>query len=207
MAVNKDLAQFVREALGAGRSRSEIEVVLTEAGWTTAEAREALQAWSETSFVPPIPRPQALVSARDFFIYALTFGALIFTAIYMVVLCHALIDWAYPQPYHYGISSTVRWSIAVLVVAAPTYFWLTWRERRRLENDPSLHRSSVRKWWIYIALLVAASVLLGDLVSTIYALLDGDFTVQFLAKAAVVAVVAGGVFLFYRGDIRHGDTL
>jgi hypothetical protein len=75
-----------------GRNRGEINTAMNEAGWTKAEASAALGAWSETSFIPPIPRPQTMVTARDFFIYALTFGVLIFAASYLVILCHQLID-------------------------------------------------------------------------------------------------------------------
>jgi hypothetical protein len=67
MAAIKDLSQFVREALSAGRNRGEINTALNEAGWTKAEASEALDAWSETSFIPPIPRPQTMVTAWNFF--------------------------------------------------------------------------------------------------------------------------------------------
>lgn len=56
-------------------------------------------------------------------------------------------------------------------------------------------------------LLVAVSVLLSDLTAKIYTLLQGDFTLQFVAKAAVVATVAGGIFLYYLNDVRRGDTL
>jgi hypothetical protein len=45
------------------------------------------------------------------------------------------------------------------------------------------------------------------LTATIYALLQGDFTLQFVAKAAVVTAVAGGIFLYYFNDLRRGDTL
>ncbi len=67
MAANEDLYRFVRKALSAGRNRGEINIALNEAGWSKAEASEALDAWSETSFMPPIPRPQTMVTAQDFF--------------------------------------------------------------------------------------------------------------------------------------------
>ena len=206
MAANRELSRFVRDALGAGHAREEIARVLGAAGWSRSEVDGALDAWSETSFTPPIPRPQATVTARDFFVYALTFGVLIVGASYLVVLFHALIDLAYDRKeFAYWMRDTIRWAMAVLIVTVPVYVWLTLRERARLALDPSLYRSAIRKWMTYIALLVAASVLLGDLVGTIYALLNGDITVQFLLKSGSVAVVAGGVFLYYLGDIRRGD--
>ena len=121
-----------------------------------------------------------------------------------MALLHALIDRAFSDLPDYKLNN-IRWGLAVLIVTVPSYLWLTLRERTKLAKDPALYRSVMRKWLTYITLLVAAAVLLADLVATVYALLSGDLTAQFLLKAAVVAVVAGGIFLFYLSDIRRGD--
>lgn len=206
MAVSKELSRFTRDALAAGKSREEISTVLTSAGWSASEVGDALRAWSEEPFAPPVPRPQVTVSARDFFVYALTFGLMILGAIYLVQLCNALIDlWLEERNYRY--SGTIRWSIAVLIVATPVYLWLTIRERGKLAADPALYRSAIRKWLTYITLLLAAATLLGDLMAVIYALLSGDLTLQFFLKALVVALIAGLIFIFYLNDIRKGDAV
>ncbi len=205
MAVSKELSRFTRDALAAGKTREEIAQALTASGWSASEVADALGAYAETPFSPPVPRPQSTVSARDFFVYALTFGLMILGAIYLVVLCHALIDLALDTE-TYRANRTIRWAMAVLIVATPVYLWLTVRERAKLAADPALYRSAIRKWLMYLTLLLSSMVLLGDLMAVIYAFLNGDFTVQFLAKAAVVAVVAGLIFMFYLGDIRKGDA-
>ena len=56
---------------------------------------------------------------------------------------------------------------------------------------------------IYIGLLLAALTMLGDSIATIYALLTGDLTAQFVLKALVVLVVAGGIFAYYLRDLRE----
>jgi hypothetical protein len=206
MAANRQLSRFVRDALSAGKSRDEIGTALGQSGWSANEVSEALDAWADTPFAPPIPRPQATVSARDFFIYALTFGVMIFGAIYLVQLLHALIDLALDDG-GYRSSSRIRWAMAVMIVTLPAFLWLTLRERAKLAADPSLYRSAIRKWLTYITLLIAASVMLGDLVATIYAFLNGDFTLQFFLNAAVVGIVAGGIFTFYLRDIQIGDAV
>ena len=205
MAVSKELTRFTRDALAAGRSRDEIAAVLTASGWASSEVQDALEAWAETPFAPPVPRPQTTVSARDFFVYALMFGLMVFGAVYLVQLLHALIDiWLDSIGYR---RTTVRWSIAVLVVVTPAFLWLTWRERAKLAADPALYRSAIRKWLTYLTLLLSASTLLGDLIATIYAFLSGDLTLQFMLKAAVVAIVAGLIFFYYLADIRRGEGL
>ena len=204
MSSNKQLSRFVRDALAGGTGRGEIAEVLTRAGWSVSEVQEALDAWADTPFSPPIPRPQATVSARDFFVYALTFGVLIFAAVNLVTLLHALIDTAFARGEDFR-RWQIRWSMAVLIVTVPVYLWLTIRERGKLRRDPALYRSAIRKWLIWIALLIAAATLLADLVAVINRLLQGDLTVQFLLKALVVAGVAGGIFAYYLEDNRRGD--
>lgn len=206
MAVSKELSRFTRDALAAGKSRDEIAQALAASGWTPSEVSDALGAYAETPFSPPVPRPQNMVSARDFFVYTLTFGLMVFGAIYLVLLCHALIDLAMDDKKNYWSTRNIRWSMAALIVSTPVFIWLTVRERAKLAADPALYRSAIRKWLIYLTLLVSATVMLGDLMAVIYAFLNGDFTLQFMAKALVVAAVAGLIFLFYLNDIRKGEA-
>lgn len=204
MAVSQELSRFVREALTQGRSREEIAQALTTSGWSDTEISDALHAWADTPFVPPVPRPQVTVSARDFFIYALTFGLMFVGAIYLVQLLHALIDVA-ARDEGYGSYSQIRRAIAALVVTTPVFLWLTLRERRRLTENPAIYRSAIRKWMIYLTLLLSSAVLIGDLIAAIYAFLSGEVTGQFLAKAAVVAAIAGMIFAFHAIEARRDD--
>ena len=205
MAGNRDLAQFVRDALSAGKSRVEIAAMLGQAGWSAQEVSDALEGWADVPFAPPVPRPRPVVTARDFFVYALMFGVLLFGAGYLVGLLHALID-QFISSEDSGATYRIRWAMAVLIVTLPLYLWLATRENRRLAADPALARSAIRSWMTYVTLLFAAAVLLGDLVAVIYAFLSGDLTVQFALKALVVAGIAGGIFGYYRRDGRQGVT-
>lgn len=91
------------------------------------------------------------------------------------------------------------------MVAAPLYAGLRLTERRWLAGAEGMQRSVLRRWMIYLALLVSAAALLGDLVYVIYSLLIGDLTTKFLLKALCVAVVVGAVFLLHLGDSRTGE--
>jgi hypothetical protein len=205
MASRDELSLFIRDALVAGKSRADITGALIHAGWSEAEITDALGAWAETAFTPPVPRPLQTVSARDFFVYALTFGILLVGAVNLVIVLQVLVDLLFEED-GYAAFGRIRFGVSVLIVTAPLYLWLTLRERGRLARDPALHRSAIRKWLTYIALLLAAGTLLGDLIATIYALLTGDFTAQFMLKAGIVGLVAGGIFLFYYNTIRQEDA-
>jgi hypothetical protein len=198
------LAGFVRDALVAGRSREDIRTALSHAGWSPAEVDTALTAWAETPFDPPVPRPQPYVSAAEAFLYSLMFFALAMTAWNLTSLLFELIDGWLPDPVDglSGISaSRVRWAISILVVFFPLFLLLNARATRAAARDPGTRRSSVRKWFAYVTLFLAALGLIGDLVAVIYAFLSGDLTTRFAAKAATVAVVAGAVLAYFRGEL------
>lgn len=200
MAQNDRLSDFVAEALSAGRSRAEIEAALAGAGWSDREIADGLSAFADTPFTPPVPAPVPVVSARDFFTYALIFISLGVAAWHLVQLAHNLIDEVF-EPTVTWRDVQINWSLAALVVFGPIYFYLSRSAAARLREDPQRHRSAVRRWTEALILLLTVLALLGTLVATVYAFLEGEADLQFILKAAVAAAVAGGIFLVYRrGD-------
>jgi len=202
------LAQFVAEALKEGRSREEIADALSQAGWTTSEASGALNAWADTPFRPPVPRPRPFVSAREAFVYGLMFLALAMTAWHITTLGFELINLWLPdvtdRTNRYNADS-VRWSISILVVFFPLFLIMNARAQRATREDAGRRRSAVRKWFGYVTLFLAAVALLGDLIAVIYALLNGDLTARFVAKATLVALTAGLIFLYFRSEVEEAS--
>ena len=204
MRPSDQLAEFTRDALAAGKSRDDIRAALIQSGWAPNEVAEALDAWAEIEFPTPVPRPRPYVSAREAFFYGIMFVALAMTAWHLVELLHNLIDHWITDPLdentgRYTLSST-RWSIAALIVFAPTFLILNRRTVLATRADPGKRRSGVRKWFGYATLFLASITLLGDLMAVIYAFLSGDFTLRFILKALVVAGVAGSIFAYFRQE-------
>lgn len=201
MARDDRLAEFVGAALAAGRTRDDIRRALTDAGWSGTEAEDGLSAYADTAFTPPVPAPVSVVSARDFFTYALIFVALGLTAWHVVSAAHAVIDLTLAD----ASGSTMDWrrtslnlSVAVLVVFAPLYFVMSRRAAAALASDPARHRSAIRRWTAALILLLTVLALLGTLAGVIYRFLQDGGDLVFVLKSAVVAVVAGAIFVAYR---------
>lgn len=205
----KDLVnQFVRDALLADQSRESIKDALVRAGWSDQEAKDALAEFSEVRFTPPIPRPRPRLTARDVFIYAVLFTALSFTASYLIVVVHAILDIRMPDPADSPYSmvsatSRMRWAIATLIVSAPVYIWMSYYTNRRIQSDAGHRRSLVRIWLTYLALFVAALTFFGDATVVIYQFLQGEATLRFLLKAATVAFVSLAIFIFYLREMEY----
>ncbi len=204
------LAEFVRDALTQGRSRADIATALQDAGWTRSEITDALGAWSDTAFTPPVPRPRPYLSARDAFFYGLMFVALGMTAFHLVQLCFHLIEMWLPTPLQSDWNrydrDSMRWSVAALIVFAPLFGLLDRRANRQIAANPGQRRSGVRKWFSYATLFVTALTLLGALFYTVYAFLDGDLTTRLIAKIATLTGIAGAIFLYYRPVVREDDN-
>ncbi|SFH13398.1 hypothetical protein SAMN04488020_10739 [Palleronia marisminoris] len=192
MRARSDLVRFVRDALAAGRGRDEIHRAILGAGWREKDADRALAAFHAGDFVPPVPRPQAFVSARDAVIYGLGFFALGVVVVCFVSLLFDAVE-ALTDPMWRGGLEQQAWRVAAIVVFAPLFAATDWRADRE---------SPVRKICAYAALFFSALVILFTLVSVIALGLSGGLTLALGAKALVVAGTAGGIMAYYRGDFR-----
>ena len=89
MATTDILTEFVREALLLGKTREDIRDALHDAGWSKREIAEAMDAFANTDFNPPVPKPRPQLTARDAFVYLVLFTALAFVATNLINLIHA----------------------------------------------------------------------------------------------------------------------
>lgn len=205
-----ELIEFVRQALAAGHSRDQVSDVLRQAGWADDEVRLALSRFADVPFSIPVPRRQPSGSARDAFLYLVTFTALYTAAIATGALLFGIVDHFLPDPVidrnEYGDQAeALRWNVAALVVAFPIYLGLTRKHLKDYAMDPERRGSGVRRWLTYLTLFVAAAVVVGDLIDLVGNVLGGELAARFLLKILVVFMIAGGVFVFYLWEIRSAD--
>jgi hypothetical protein len=172
------------------------------------EIDAALAAWVDAAGLPPVPRPRSVVSARDAFRHGLMFFALLLVASHLGLLTFALIDHFVPDPLDglVGGDGSIRWSIAVLLVAWPVWAVTSLNLARDSVRDPGQRRSAVGRWLTWGALFVAAATLVGDAIAIVAGFLGGDFTLRFLLKVVAVALIAGAIFLAYGRGRDTDDT-
>ena len=196
-----ELSDFVKSALASGVPRADIEAVLGKAGWTKGQTRAALASYADTDFPIPVPRPRPHLDARDAFLYLLLFLMLYVSAYHLGSLLFDIINAAIPDPADSNATSyvraSIRWSISSLLVAFPVFVYVSLLVGREIAADPNKRHSRVRRWLTYTTLFLAASILVGDVISLIYSLLGGEITSRFLLKVLVVGFIAGTVFWYY----------
>jgi len=113
----------------------------------------------------------------------------------------------------YGVVSSsfsqeaVKMEIASLIVATPVFFYMAWLVRRALRRGSLSPENRVRMWISYIILFLVVAISVGDLIRTLFAVLNGDFTVRFLLKALAILAIAAFIFVYYRLELKTEDAL
>jgi len=141
---------------------------------------------------------------------ALQLGALIslyLSLSFLATLIFSIINLAFPDAQNSvwqisSYSSSARWGIAMVVVFFPTYLILTRLINNFRRKNATNHYLSITKWLIYLSLLVAGLVILGDLVAVIMAFLNGELTIKFFLKALTLFALMGAAFTYYTLDAR-----
>ena len=201
------IVDFVRAAKAGGASDEALVALLKQRGWSEPAIYEALGGYYEGVTGMPIPeRRTASGSAKEAFLYLLTFATLGTWTIALGSLLFTLIEVAFPDAAVETVPVYTRYSIsgqlASIIVAFPIFLLVTRITTREIRLEPERLDSPVRKWLTYIALFIAAGVVVGDLITFLAYFLRGELTVRFALKVIAVLGIAGGVFWYYLAAMR-----
>jgi Domain of unknown function (DUF5671) len=143
-------------------------------------------------------------SPRDVFMYLFATIALYFSAWSVINLLLQYISVAFPDALnqYYQPGSSIRWSMAVLIIIFPAYLWVSRFLRRDLVSQPEKSELRVRRWLHYLTLFLSALLIIGDLVALIFNFLEGELSLRFLLKVLSVLAVAAAIFWYYLYDLR-----
>lgn len=207
MAAEEELSGFVREALAKGLPRAQIEEVLLKAGWEPEQVRGALAAFAGLDFPIPVPRPKPYLPAREAFLYLVLFTTLYLSAYHLGSLLFQFVERALPDPVDLGLHfpEATRWSVSFLIIAFPVFLYTARTLAKAAAHAPGKRGSKVRKWLTYLTLFLAAGTLVGDCTALVFNLLSGELTLRFILKAAIVGMLAGGIFSHYLRDLRREE--
>jgi hypothetical protein len=204
--MDEKLIRFVDHARDKGMDHATIRHLLLSAGWKEKDIAEVF-CMRDLELV--IPEPTGVGSARDAFFHLLTFTALYTWATSLILLFFTYIDFAFPDPAwrtsYYAMEaalSSVRASLAALVVSFPIFLILWHFLLREVRRHPEKAKGAIRRWLGYLSLFVGAVTLSADVITLIYYLLEGQLTVRFLLKVTVLFLIAGGLVLYLAFTVR-----
>lgn len=199
----RELVEFIQAARSKGASDEFVSKLLRSFGWSQREIEQAFFVVYEqlTGQVIPSPKKAAGESARDAFVYLLTFVTLALWVQALGEMAFIFIDHFIPDilnPYYYGNPSRqVAFCLSRLIVAYPVYLLLMRQLNKELTRYREKHYSGVRKWLTYLTLLIVSLIIIGTLIAFLSSFLQGELTQRFVLKVLVILVINGGVLCYY----------
>jgi hypothetical protein len=212
---SEDLDRFVRTAKAKAVPDDALVALLRQNGWSERRIYRSLGAYyGDALGMPPPSRSGRTEHARDAFFYLLSFITLGFWTVALGQLFYSLIDRRFPDPVGpYGAGSSrgallseIAWQLATIIVAYPCFVLVGRLIARELARRPDAVESGVRAWITYVALVIAALVVLMDAIWFLNALLRGELTVKFILDSLVLLVLGGGVFGYYLNGLRPASA-
>jgi len=205
MTREDELLEFIEAAKAKGATDDFLTALLRSQGWSSSAIYGAFARHYATLTGTPVPVRQGIVEgARDAFLHLLSFGTL---ATWIIALGAVLFDFVnrtFPDAVERSWSApqSIAGSLAALLVAFPIYFVVMRFILADQERYPEKRDSGIRKWLTWLAMLIAASVIIGDLVTFLNYFLLGEISTRFVLKVAVVLILAGGVLSYYFRSMR-----
>lgn len=206
---SETLTEFIATAKSKGAADSFLFDLLRQEGWAAKDLYAAFARYYEnlTGLALPARAGGPAEAARDAFLYLLAFSTLGTWTIALGSLIFTFINRWFPDPLASRVAESryeLSYEMACVMVAFPVFLLVMRFILREVESRPDKLESGVRRWLTYIALLITAGILIGDVIAFLTFFLQGDLTARFVLKVATVVVIAGGVFWYYLSSLQKG---
>ncbi|MFH1575313.1 MAG: DUF5671 domain-containing protein [Acidobacteriota bacterium] len=207
---DREITSFITEAKAKGASDEVVLRLLALKGWPEKQIHQGLGEYYERTIgiAAPARGGGGGAEARDAFLYLVSFTTLGIWSISLGALIFVFLDRWFPdllatqnQPsFDYLVSN----NLASVIVAFPVYLFTMHLILRDLKTSPEKRESAMRRWLTYIALFIAAGVVVGDLITFLAFFLRGELAVRFVLKVLTALVIAGSVFWYYLSSLKPG---
>src|SRR3989338_666706 len=150
-------------------------------------------------------------NAYDAFVPLITYFSLVLSAIAVGGIIFQIINRFAPDlerlmyANDYIRTGPLRFDIASLLLAGPLLIAMTGYVHRLFKDGALDIASGVRRWLTYLLLFAAAVSVIGSVIALVYQFLGGNYTTNFLLKAATVLLIAAGIFSFYFWELKRSD--
>jgi hypothetical protein len=103
----------------------------------------------------------------------------------------------------YFSMQALKTAFSTLIISTPIYYLCSYLLSKSIRKEDLSLESSLRKWLIYLILLVTSIVMLVWLVSILNSFLNGEMTIKFILKALTALIISAMIFSYYLYNIRQ----
>ena len=205
----QSLGEYAASRIRAGVAKTALKEELLSVGWTEDEVEAAYRSGVVALGAPVPSEGKRATQSRqsstvDVVINFFSFILLGVVASALGTLFFQIINLTFPDALDvanwYSASqatSSIHYAVAALIIGFPLYFFAMRLWFRKFREDEGRAESRLSKWLTYLVLLVTAVTIVGDLITTVFTLLQGEVTVRFFLKALTILAIAGAIFGFY----------
>jgi hypothetical protein len=101
----------------------------------------------------------------------------------------------------------VVWGISTLIVVAPIFFVFITLLRKAIARDEIELHTGMRQWVSFIFMFIVFTVIVSDLVTAMYFVLNGDYSTRFFLKVFTVLTIAGWLLAYTGLELYSKDAL
>ncbi|MEA1909990.1 MAG: DUF5671 domain-containing protein [Patescibacteria group bacterium] len=132
--------------------------------------------------------------ARDGFIYLLSYATLLISSLAANFLLKGLVNKFIPDALDYAksfpSSNELTGFFAAIVVAFPVFWYLNWYANKMLKAGKIRHNTGVRRWLLYITLVVVILIIIGQFINLFMAYLSGKLVVRLLLHILITLLIS-----------------
>ena len=132
--------------------------------------------------------------ARDGFVYLLSYATLLVSSVAMNYLIRGIINHYIPdaldRAVFSGTSAEMVGFLAAVVISFPIFLYINYYANKMLGQGKMIHDTGVRRWLLYITLVVVILVIIAQLISLFIAYFSGNLVLRSALGALVTLIIA-----------------
>lgn len=219
--VTNQLLQFIKSAKEKGTPDDVIKNNLVSVGWSQEDVTKALaaNALGDIPLPPSAEAPGKIVKGQptgsmwDAFQHILLFISLYVTVVSFALLLHYFVDMWFPGVPNFGYSSynyvdtiqstLVLGYLSAFIVTFPIFAFLFLKITKHTQEHPEARMLASRKLLTYLTLIATFLTMVGNVISLVWGLLNGNITINFVLHFVIWVGLAGLVFSYYLNEVKE----
>jgi hypothetical protein len=207
------LAEFIKDASKAGKTREEINNILRSAGWPEDQLQSYWAKYHDAPFPIPVPKP-ALYASPRLTTLNLFYFIVLYISIYSIVsIIFTFLDYHLPDGLgrntglfysHQPLAETIRSYLSAVLVCVPLVV-ISHTLLKKSMAAAGQFIPAMRLKLLNLTLLLAAIVMLCNFIGFVYYFLSGELSLRFIIKVVVLSALSAGLYFYFKPEMSANE--